>query len=77
MLSFAHATGYALEKHEHGAVDCEICVRTKLQNLPPADPYNGTCLVSHELSAKQPPASLTTSHGPCKAGITRGPPLFS
>ena len=78
MLSFVHATGYGLGEHEHRAADCDICMRAKLQDLAPADPSDGTCLVRHEeLSAKQLSPSLTILHDPCREGITRGPPFFS
>lgn len=77
MFSLAHATGYAIGEHEHRAVDCEICIRAKLQNLAPADPSDETCLISYELSAKQLSASLMTPHDPCRTVIIRGPPFFS
>lgn len=77
MLSFAHATGYALGEHEHRAADCEICVRANLQDPAPLGFSDGICLLPHELSAKQLSPSLTTLHDPCREGITRGPPFFS
>ena len=77
VLFFAHASGYALEKHKHKETACEICLSAKYQDCSSPGVTSEVCFFHHAEYIPQPSIGVIIIRNTCDTGITRGPPLSS